>query len=154
MSNSSKPLVLGSIGLEVDNVSDHYSLMELFRRGVIKKWGVNGLPLGQDEFWDMLQEYMEHCPKKFRNQEKLARALDELPDHFCRRGKKTEYAMMITKDKKGKYQICYANFANAALTMERGSLSLECFSDEKAYTSLLDAISACKKYLTTRNWKK
>jgi len=88
---------------------------------------------------------------KLQEQDNLERALDDMPDHFCRRGKKTEYALMITKDKNGKWQICYADLDNF-----RGDkpLILDSFSDDKAYPSLLDAVENCKKYLTTRNWKK
>ncbi len=72
----------------------------------------------------------------------LGELLNEMPDHFCRKGKKTEYALMIVKNKKGHWQICYTNFPK----------TIECFSDDKNYISLTNAVKNCKKYLTT--WKK
>ena len=74
----------------------------------------------------------------------LGELLDAMPDHFCRRGKKTEYALMIIKDKKGKWQILYGD-------LNEGTDS---FSDDKNYASLWEAAENCKKYLTTRNWKR
>lgn len=136
------PLLLGDLTIDVTKVDDHYSLMELFKRKVVKQWKIR-----PDEFFDMMQEYlMLSCPKGHLWTSELQRELDELPDHFCRRGKKKEYALMIVKDKKGQWQICYAD-------MPVG-MTIDCFSDDKNYQSLLDCVLACKKYLTTRNWKK
>lgn len=131
--------------MDIRDVDDHYSLMEFLRREVHKQWGTRYSKFQDCEFWEMIQEYMEYCPKEFRFSSDLERELDAMPDHFCRRGKKTEYALMITKDKKGKYQITYAHLDNA---------DLDSFSDDKAYESLSEAIKNCKKYLTTRNWKR
>lgn len=82
---------------------------------------------------------------KLQEQDNLERALDDMPDHFCRRGKKTPYSLMITKDGKQNWKISYS-YLNP-----REYVS---FSDDKGYPSLLDAVENCKKYLTTRKWKK
>lgn len=140
-----KPTVHGKLTIDLSQVDDHFSLMELFKRAVVKTWGTRYSKFKECEFWEMLQEYMEYCPKRFRFSSELERTLNEMPDHFCRRGKKKEYSLMIVKDKNGKWQVLYANL---------DAMTLDSFSDDKNYSSLLDALQKCKTFLTTRNWKK
>lgn len=85
------------------------------------------------------------------NPSELEMLLDEMPDHFCERGKKTEYSLVITKDKKGKYQIMYANINK---DIDGKKIVIDSYSDDKNYPLLKTAIEQCKKYLFTRNWKK
>lgn len=55
-----KPLLRGSLKMDLSDVDDHYSLMEHFRRATKKQWGIK-----DEEYWDMLQEHMLfECPKK------------------------------------------------------------------------------------------
>ncbi len=81
-------------------------------------------------------------------------ALGEMPDHFCRRGKKTAYELIITKNQKGEWIIAYENYFQDPSPIGSRGVQMYSYSEGKAYDSLLEAIQNCKKYLTTRQWKK
>jgi len=56
----SKPLLLGSLKVDLSGVDDHYSLLEHLRKECVRqKW------CKSEEFWDMIQEHITWCPKKF-----------------------------------------------------------------------------------------
>lgn len=140
-----KPIVKGNLSIDMYEVHDQYSLMELFKRAVKKQWGGKEKVFSESDFWEMLQEYMVNCPKKCQYPSELEMALNEMPDHFCQRGKKKEFSLLIVKDKKNQWQILYSILDEV---MFRG------FSEDKNYPSLLDAVRSCKKFLTSRQWKK
>src|SRR5574343_337544 len=86
----------------LDNYGDHYSLMCHLEREVCREWKID-----KPEFYDMLNEYLIARGKAWDSDgDRLVEELDSLPDHFKRNGK--EYALMITKCKKGKWQRLYA----------------------------------------------
>ena len=51
------PLLRGKLTVDVSQVDDHYSLMEHLRKEVKKQWKIK-----EDEWWDIIQEYMMECP--------------------------------------------------------------------------------------------
>lgn len=116
--------------LNMAEYSDHYSFMSHLEREVCREWGDPWTKFERAEFYDMLNEYLIAKDKRWPSQgDNLEDALDLLPDHF-KKGEK-EFSLMLTKDKKGRWQITYANL---------DELQFESYSDDKNYRSLLECV--------------